>query len=243
MAQEFAHSLTPHSKIHATVLVRGLTIDLTTDLISRVTTLPLGIPWRKEDKGDSQVAKRKFFLEGEEPTEDKNGVRRDSLPYPWSEVGYQLLQYIPCEGIYSFVYGYHFRILEELRYGVETPVHQRLSIPYFLLQSIIDSSNKVKEGNSQQLAHHGLIRILIEDALQNLRIPIAWLVFRDLLVEDNIKTLTYDVSPTISEEEVKQEEEDTEPDKDEMDEEESDIEEHDEEEEEEGEEKEDDDET
>jgi len=33
-----------------------------------VTTLPLGIPWRKEDKGDNQVAKRKLFLEGEEPT-------------------------------------------------------------------------------------------------------------------------------------------------------------------------------
>jgi len=88
VAQEFAHSLTPHSKIHAIVLVRGLTIDLTPKLISRVTTLPLGITWRKEDKGDSQVAKTKFFLEGEEPTEDENGVRRDNLSYPWSEIGY-----------------------------------------------------------------------------------------------------------------------------------------------------------
>ena len=94
MAQEFSHSLTPHSRIHATVLVGGLTIDLTPELISRVTKLPLGIPWRKEDKVDSQVAKRKFFLEGEEPTKDKNGVMRDSMPYPWSEVGYQLIKYI-----------------------------------------------------------------------------------------------------------------------------------------------------
>jgi len=148
VAQEFALTLTPHTRIHATVVIRGLTIDLIPKLISRVTTLPLGVPWRKEDKGDSQVAKRKFFLEGEEPTEDKNGVRRESLPYPWSEVGYQLTKYISCEGRYSVFYGYHFRILEELRFGVETPPHQRLSIPYFLLQSLIDSSIKVKQGNS-----------------------------------------------------------------------------------------------
>ena len=195
--------LTPHSRIYAIVIVRGLTIDLIPEFISRVTTLPLGIAWIKEDKADNQVEKRKFFLEGEEPTEDKNGARRDSLPYPWSEVGYQLIKYISYEGRYSVVYGYHFRMLEQQRFGVETPVHQRLSIPYFLMQSLIDSNKKVKEWNSQQLAHHGLIRILIEDALQNLRIPIKWSVFRDLPVEDDIKTLIYDVSPSFSEEEEK----------------------------------------
>jgi len=76
----------------------------------------------------------------------------------------------------------------------------------------------VKEGNSQQLAQHGLIRILIEDSLQNLRTPITWIVFRDMLAEDDIKALTYDVSPTVSEEEVEQEKEYTEGDKDDMDE-------------------------
>jgi len=202
VAQEFALSLTPHTKIHATVVIRGLTIGLTPELIKRVATLPLGIPWRKEDKGDSQVARRKFFLEGEEPTEDKNRVRRESLPYPWNEVGYQLIKYISCEGRYSVVDGYHFNILEELRFGAETPPYERLSIPYFLLQSLTDSSIKVKEGNSQWLAHQGLIRILIEDALQNLKTPITWTIFRDMPTEDAIKVFTYDDSPTVSEEEV-----------------------------------------
>jgi len=73
--------------------------------------------------------------------------------------------------------------------------------------------------------------ILIEDALQNLKTPITWLVFRDMPAKDGIKALTYDVSPTVNEEKVNQEEEDTEGDE---------IEEHDEDEEEEGEEKEDD---
>jgi len=84
VAQEFSLSLTPLTRIHATVVIRGLSIELTLELISRVTTLPLGIPWRKEDKGDSQVSKRKFLLEGEETTKDKNGVKRESLPYPWN---------------------------------------------------------------------------------------------------------------------------------------------------------------
>ena len=123
---------------------------------------------------------------------------RDNLPYPWSEVGYQLVKYISYEGRYNVFYGYHFRMLEELRFGVETPVHQRLNIPYFVMQSLLDSNNKEKIGNSQQLVHHGLTRILIEDALQNLKIPITWSIFRDLLAEDNIKTLIYDVIPFVN---------------------------------------------
>lgn len=66
-----------------------------------------------------------------------------------------------------------------------------------------------------------MIRILIKDALQTLNIPITWSIFRDLLAEDDIKALTYDVSPSVSEEEAKQEKEDTELDGDEMDEEET----------------------
>jgi len=53
VARGFALSLIPLTRIHATVVVRGLSIDLTLELISRVTTLPLGVPWRKEEKGDS----------------------------------------------------------------------------------------------------------------------------------------------------------------------------------------------
>jgi len=145
------------------------------------------------------------------------------------------------------VCGYHFRLLEELRFGAETPPCHRLSIPYFLLQSLIDTSIKVQEENSHQLAHHGLIRILIEYSFQNLRIPIQWFVFRDMQVEEDIKSLTYDVSLTISEEDEEEtegeEEEEIEGDEDEMDEEEDETEENEEDEEEEEKEKDDDEET
>lgn len=87
------------------------------------------------------------------------------------------------------------------------------------MQSLLHSSGKKKAVNSQQLVHDGLTRILVEDALQNLKIPITWWAFRDLLVDDNIKTLIYDVIPFVNMEEEKQEEEDTELDGDEIDEE------------------------
>ena len=53
VAREFALSLILLTKAHATVVVRGLSIELNPKLISRITTLPLGVPYRKEDKGDS----------------------------------------------------------------------------------------------------------------------------------------------------------------------------------------------
>lgn len=80
VALYFSLSLIPLTGTHATAMVRCLSIELATELIIKITTLPLGVPWRKVEKGDSQTAKKIFFLEGEEPVEDKNAVRRTSLP-------------------------------------------------------------------------------------------------------------------------------------------------------------------
>ena len=52
VARDFSLSLIPLTRTHATVVVRGLSIELTPELISKITTLLLGVPWRKEDKGD-----------------------------------------------------------------------------------------------------------------------------------------------------------------------------------------------
>lgn len=78
---------------------------------------------------------------------------------------------------------------------------QKLSVPYFLLQSFIESSIKLKVGVLDQLAHRGLVKLLVEDALQTFTIPIAWEIFRKMTKEDDIKALTYDLSPLESEEE------------------------------------------
>jgi len=136
--EEFLMSLRPHSKTHATISFSGLTIELTPEFINRITGLPLGLPWSKEEKPLGQVAKNKFFQPDEHPVEGKNGVIRTSIPHPWGEVSYQIMKYISCEGSYSIVYGYHFRLLHELRYGMDLPASRKLSLPYFLLQSLIE---------------------------------------------------------------------------------------------------------
>lgn len=81
-SQEFALSLVPHTRTHATVTVRGLSMDTTHEFISRVTTLPLGLSWSKDEKPIGQAAKKNPFQNNETPIEDKNDIRRDSIPYP-----------------------------------------------------------------------------------------------------------------------------------------------------------------
>ena len=121
IAQECSLSLVPHIRTHATVTSRGLSMEITPEFISRGIALPLGLAWSKDEKTIGQAAKKNFLQNHETPVEDKNGIRRASIPYPWDEVSYQIIKYISCEGRYSIVYGYHFRILHELRYGMDTP--------------------------------------------------------------------------------------------------------------------------
>ena len=44
IAQEFFHTLVLHTRTHATITFRGLSMEITPEFISRVTTLPLGLP-------------------------------------------------------------------------------------------------------------------------------------------------------------------------------------------------------
>ena len=83
----------------------------------------------EEDKTSRTYAKKNFCLRDEEPIEDKNGIRRENLPYPWDEVRYHILKYIYYERRLSIIYGYQFRLLHELRFGEEIPNDIRLCIP------------------------------------------------------------------------------------------------------------------
>lgn len=117
IAHEFSMALNPQARTSSTTMVRGLSITINPEVINRLTTLPQGVQWRREDKASSTFSKKKFFLNDEKPIEDKNGVRRESLPYPWDEVSYHILKYISCEGRLNVVYIYQFKFLHELRFG------------------------------------------------------------------------------------------------------------------------------
>ena len=200
ITEEFLRSLKPKSKTLATVNFRGLTLKLTPQLISRVTNLPMGIPWDKEERKLGQKAKKEFFLPEEEFWEDKNGVWRTSLQPFWREVNLQIMKYITCEGRFSIVYGYHFRLLTELRHKMDLPTEQKLSIPYFLLQSLIECATKLREGTPDQLAHHGLIRLLMEDAPHTYTVPLSWEIFRNMSKDDDIRILAEELASSSSKE-------------------------------------------
>lgn len=111
------------------------------------------------------------------------------------------MKYISYEGRYNIVYGYHFRLLHEIRYGMDLPESRKLSLPYFLLQILTECGTKLNVGVPDQLDHHGLIKFLVEDALHTYTIPIAWETFRNMTREDDIKNLIDDLSLSGSEEE------------------------------------------
>lgn len=158
----------------ATIVVEGLAISLSPETISRVTTFPLGMRWSKEDKQMSVTARKNVFLSKENHVEDKNGVRREIMPYPLDEVAYHILKYIYYEGRLSVVYSYHFRLLHELSFKEDLPFYQILNVPDYIMHSIMEMSQKVREGKNQHLAHHCLIKLIVVDALNHLRILVLW---------------------------------------------------------------------
>ena len=190
----------PKSQTLATVSFRGLSLKLTPKHISQITELPMGLPWDKEERKQSRQAKKEFFPPEEEFLEDKNGVRRTSLSPPWNEVSLQIMKYITCEGRFSIVYAYHFRLLTELRHRIDLPVEKKLSIPYYLLQSLMECATKLREGIPDQIAHHGLIKLLVEDALHSYKVPLSWESFRNLTKGGDIKMLIEETGSSSSEE-------------------------------------------
>lgn len=82
-----------------------MSITINPEVVNRVTTLPEGVQWIKEDRNNNNFAKKTFFLDDEETIEEENVVGWDILPYHWNEVSYHILKYISCEGRLSVVYG------------------------------------------------------------------------------------------------------------------------------------------
>jgi hypothetical protein len=127
--------------------MRGMEIQINEVVISKVSCLLVGPPWDKEDRQPATDAKKLFLLSYEELEENKNGVKRESLPGPWDEVAYHMLKYIICEGRLSMLYAYHFIFLHHLRNLFHQIPKENLNIPYFLLQYLRHMSYKVNNGN------------------------------------------------------------------------------------------------
>jgi hypothetical protein len=177
VAMEFSLNFQNIQEKEYVATMRGLIIRINEASIKKVSSLPMGLLGIKRRGKKSINAKNEFFLPNEKPDEDKNGIKRESLPHPWPEVAYHIIKYITCEGIMSVVYSYHFRLLHQLRHLSNQEPHKNLSIPYFLLQSLKEMSLKVQKGKQDFLAHHGLIKLIVSDALRSLKHNILWEYF------------------------------------------------------------------
>jgi len=58
----------------------------------------------------------------------------------------------------------------------------------------------LKEGIPVQVAHHGLIKLLMEDALHSCKVPLSWEAFRNLTRNGDIRMLTEEGGASSSEE-------------------------------------------
>ena len=79
VAREFSISLTPLTRTNATTLVKDLLVEMNLEVISRITTLPLGLPWRKEDKGNITLVKKRFFWKERSQWRKKMGLEGREL--------------------------------------------------------------------------------------------------------------------------------------------------------------------
>lgn len=61
VAIDFSLSLIPLTGTHATVVVKGLSIELTPEIIGRITTLPLGVPRERRIREIAKLQRRNSF--------------------------------------------------------------------------------------------------------------------------------------------------------------------------------------
>jgi len=58
----------------------------------------------------------------------------------------------------------------------------------------------LQEGTPNQLAHHGLIKLLVEAALHTYTVPLSWEIFRNMSKDDDIQILAEELTSSSSEE-------------------------------------------
>lgn len=86
------------------------------------------------------------------------------------------MKYLTCEDRLCIVYAYHFIFLHQIRNLSYHPPHQRICISHFL-HSLFEMCERMKKGKHDVLAHHGLVKLIIFQILQELTSPLSWARF------------------------------------------------------------------
>ena len=69
---------------------------------------------------------------------------------------------------------YDFRLLHQLTSMYHQQLKKNLSIPYFLLQTLREMSAKVQRGKKEALTNHGILKLIISDALERHFPKVSW---------------------------------------------------------------------
>ena len=103
-----------------------------------------------------------LFVRGEEMLQQKgHGISINSLPPPCDTVTLGIQKFLTCEGRYTILYHYHFKLLALLRHG------HLINIPYFLYGMLKQMDSHVRRAKhpTSSVSHHGLIKVLVLHSL------------------------------------------------------------------------------
>lgn len=133
--------------------------------ISAVTEIPRGgQEWFKNFKFDMTPCKE--FLKDQYENEDlTKAVPRNYIKEHYALLLTAIQKYLTCEGRYTKVYSYHFKLLLHFTRKVS------IDIPFYLFRSLGKICDKVqfkKDNYETSLFHHGLIKLLVLDSLQKI---------------------------------------------------------------------------
>lgn len=89
-------------------------------------------------------------------------IARASLLPPHDKVALTIQKYLACEGRYTVLYHYHFKLL------IHLCDQQLINIPYFLYETLKQMASHVRRTKhpSSSVSHHGLIKLLALHSLE-----------------------------------------------------------------------------
>ena len=138
-------------------VVRGLPIGFSEQEIAEETGLPQsGTRWFGKWKRIMQT--EQLFSRGGEMLQQRgHGIARISLPQSWDTVALGIQNLLTCEGRYTILFHYNFKMLYHLWH------RHLMNIPYFLYGMLRQMASHVQKSKhpATSVSHHGLIKMLV----------------------------------------------------------------------------------
>ena len=142
--------------------------------IHECTSLPrTGECWFKTTT-PSDIEFRSYLLPIHRNMIWKKNVAMTSLEPEWQALLKTIIAYITCEGRYNRAMLYHFKLLNHFTN------RETINLPFYLLKALTKIAKQVKAEPTKltsRLSHHGLITLLVKEALKKKQIEWGFFLF------------------------------------------------------------------